>query len=102
MPCIDGMLERRYISCCIITITGGSVYRNNLVNRHQAPFRHVQVADQFVPLLEAVFPTMHHGITTVVGISTIPIGNTAQITERQGNAGDTGGTKLTFMQEEGE
>src|SRR5579884_2591061 len=81
-PGVDGMLNCLNISLLVVVIGCGGIFRNDLLNGHQSPLGHIEIADQLVPLEEAIFPAVHNGEAMPVGTGTGASGNAANVAER--------------------
>src|SRR5207248_5495708 len=73
-PRIHRTLDRSTIRRHIIAVSTGSIDRHDLVNRcahmpHQRNRHlpaHIAIPDEPVPVVKAIFPTLHQGIATPV------------------------------------
>src|SRR6266581_2094188 len=82
VPGIDRMFESIDIALLVVVVGGGSVHRNDLLDRHQATARNVIIADQLVPDLKAILPALHLSIPAAILIHTGTIRYAAQIAQR--------------------
>src|SRR5437879_13040429 len=77
-PDIDLVLESGNILFFVIAVAIRGVFRDDLINRHASPLGDIQVADQLIPLLKAILPAIHLGITAAILVNAGTVGDAAR------------------------
>src|SRR2546425_11556914 len=101
MPGINLVLQRCDITCLVIMIAIRGIGWYDTIDSDKAPLRHVQIANQLVPLFKTIFPTVHLRIPSPVLVNAGTCRYTAEVTQRERGSGLTSCAKKTFMHKEG-
>src|SRR5579863_6142596 len=93
------MFQSVDIALYIIMVAAGRVDRDDAVNRYQSPLGNIQVANQLVPLIVAIYPVIHLRKTANVLENAWPCGDATQVAERKRGLRNPRCTKKAFMHE---
>ena len=71
------MLQGGDISSLVIVIAVWSIFGDDLFDGHTSPLRHVQIADELLPLFESIYPVIHLRVSSTILVDTGPRGDAA-------------------------
>src|SRR5947208_10910693 len=98
IPSINGLLDGANIGGDVIIVCAGSINRDDLIHRLQAPFCDVGMCNELVPILETLFPCVILAISVILWVPC----RSANIAEGVCGCCHTLGPEGTFLQEKSE